>query len=164
MECDQCHSITTSGKRCSRRTCIYAHYCWQHTKQLHGLQIKNSTIPHSGKGLFSTRDFKKGENITDYKGVVKDIEDYAANPSYYGIQINKTEILDGVSTQSSLGRWANSCKLSDKKYCPGNNAKIVVNAKKKTARIKATKNIKTGSEIFVAYGTSFWKQYKAKKP
>ena len=33
-------------------------------------EVKKSTIPGSGKGLFAKRDFKKGERILEYLGEI----------------------------------------------------------------------------------------------
>ena len=54
------------------------------------------------------------------------------NLSGYGIHINKHQVLDGKSTQSGLGRYANSCRKGnkDKGECKGNNAKLSVNDRK----------------------------------
>src|SRR3954469_19414626 len=37
------------------------------------------------------------------------------------------------------------------------NARFVVNPSKRTARLEVTRRIKAGGEIFVSYGTDYWK-------
>ena len=111
---------------------------------------------HAGQGLYATKLFKKGEKISDYRGVVKTSDEYNKKKSGYGIHLNKGSILDASSTQSGLGRYANNCRPSNKE-CKGNNAKIAVNNKNKTASLKATKSIRMGDEIYVPYGSGYWK-------
>jgi hypothetical protein len=66
--------------------------------------------------------------------------------------------LDGKSTQSGLGRYANSCRAQDKRdgLCSGNNGKIVVDTKNKSARLKATRGIEEGTEMYISYGKKYW--------
>ncbi len=160
MDCVRCSAQTKSGKRCSRNTCRYYRYCYQHAKSILKLEIKKSNIPESGFGLFTLKPIKKGSVITPYLGKIVSPEIYDVSDSTYGIQLNKKEILDGQSTQSSLGRWSNSCRAGNvrKKQCKGQNAKLSGNSRTKTASVKANKNIKAGEEIFVSYGKSFWKK------
>jgi hypothetical protein len=158
-DCTQCSAMTKKGTRCTRKTCKYADMCYQHTKSNKNLEIKKSGIKQGGQGLFTTKKISKNQNVASYGGKVVSKQQYNASNSSYGIQINKDQILDGSSTQSGLGRYANSCRRAnrDKGDCKGNNGKLVVNKQKKTARIKATKTIAKGSEVFVPYGFSFWK-------
>lgn len=160
IDCVRCEATTKSGKRCSRTTCKYAKYCYQHTRSLKKLEVRRSNIPEAGLGLFTLRDIKKGQVITPYGGVLVSPREYDASDSVYGIEFNKNQILDGASTQSSLGRYANSCRAGNikKKQCKGQNARLSANKAKKTASVKATRNIKAGEEIFVSYGRSYWKK------
>jgi hypothetical protein len=53
LSCFQCTEINErNGQQCRRRVCIGLPFCYHHIK-LHNLQIKNSTIPNAGKGLFA---------------------------------------------------------------------------------------------------------------
>jgi SET domain-containing protein len=128
-------------------------------KLKYNLVVKKSTVPNSGLGLFTLDAIKKNKNIVNYTGEPITEDKYAENPSGYGIRIRKGTILDAVSTQSCLGRYANTCKSNNiPTYCGGNNAKFSINNNsniRKRVNIKATKNIDPGSEIFVAYGESY---------
>ena len=155
-ECTRCKATTKGGSQCSRTTCKYSDMCYQHTKSDKNLEVKKSHIVDAGQGLYATKLFKKGEKITDYRGVVKTSEEYNKKKSGYGIHLNKGSILDASSTQSGLGRYANNCRPSNKE-CKGNNATLVVNNKNKTASLKATKSIRMGEEIYVPYGSGYWK-------
>lgn len=157
--CVQCSARKKNGERCSRRTCKYSDKCFQHTKIDTGLQIKSSNINGAGQGLFATKDFKRNEKITSYGGTQVSLDTYRNNPSGYGFLITRNLILDASSTQSGWGRYANNCRNQNKQAgeCRGNNAKIVGNTQRRTANIKATKNIKAGEEIFVPYSRGYWK-------
>jgi hypothetical protein len=103
---------------------------------------------------------KKGAKIADYTGDLVSIQDWnEGGEGDYGVQINKREVLDGRSTQSALGRYANHCRTANKKRgsCRGNNARFSINTKKKTVSLKATRSIPANSEIFVSYGRQYWK-------
>src|SRR6478609_1276980 len=65
-DCVRCSAKTKSKKRCTRRTCVTAGKCWQHTAAEDGLRVKPSTIPGAGKGLFAERDFAPNRKIADY--------------------------------------------------------------------------------------------------
>ena len=157
-ECDRCHAITkSSGLRCRRNTCIYAKYCFQHTRVKLGLYLAKSSIPNAGKGLFTLHPIKKKAKICDYTGELVRLAGFEGD---YGIQMNKKLVLDGRSTQSALGRYANYCRSKNKKKgeCTGQNSRFVINNKKKTVYLKATKNIPAHGEIFVSYGANYWKE------
>ena len=159
-ECTQCSAQTKRGTRCTRRTCKYYEYCFQH--QTAGVAVKKSTIPRSGMGLFATKDFKAKQKIVSYapKGKLVTRSEYAKNQTNYGIDVGKNKILDGASTQSGLGRYANACQTGNQrsKQCRANNAKLTVNTGKQQASIVANRPIKKGQEIFVAYGAGFYKR------
>ena len=154
-ECTQCAAFTKKGKRCSRKTCKYESYCAQHTKQQRKLQVKPSQIPNAGDGLYTLKRIPKGQNITEYKGDLITDKQYDKRGSKYGIQMPEG-VLDGRSTQSSLGRWSNHCRKRDKKYCSGNNAKLSLDNKRKRVNLKATKTIQPGKEVYTSYGNTFF--------
>ena len=150
MGCPQCIATTSKGIRCKNNTCKYFEYCRTHTFYILGLTLKPSSIPGAGTGLFTTRSFKKGEHIANYTGELK-----PHSNSGYAVHIKKGLVLDAVSPNTAIGRYANTCKKNDD--CKGNNAKLVVNTKAKTVRLVATKGIKKHSEVFVPYGRRYWK-------
>ena len=160
-ECIRCSASTKSGEQCKIITCKYSEFCWIHTKQLFDLGIKPSNIPNAGSGLFTYKEIPAKKTICVYSGDVLTVDNYIANNSGYGIAIPNGRIVDAKSTQSCLGRYANNCRPMDKTAgnCNGNNAKfsILTRAGQTTIRIKSTKRIPAGSEIFVAYGSGFWR-------
>ena len=157
-ECTTCKANKVNGQRCSRTTCKYSTYCYQHTKMKKQLQVKKSNIKGSGQGLYTTKPIKKGDKIAGYGGVFKTKAQYETSDSGYGIYFNKNSILDGYSTLHGLGRYANDCRSQNKKAgeCNGNNARFSTNTTKKTASLVATKGIKRNEEVFVNYGNGYW--------
>ena len=159
VECIQCSATTKSGDRCKKRTCKYAFMCWQHTKQILHLGVKTSAIPNAGSGLFTFVDIPSDKIICKYDGTIIDKDDYKDNG--YGVGIPRGKVVDGASTQSSIGRYSNCCKPSDKnnKHCKGNNAKFSISTRNDITNIniKSTKRIPAGSEIFVSYGRGFFR-------
>ena len=109
-QCVRCRANKQNGDRCTRRTCKYSKYCYQHAKKLDGLRVTQSNIPNAGLGLFATKQFRKGQKVADYGGQIVSTASYRENPSGYGIQINRAVILDAKSqTQGGLGlrpRWS----------------------------------------------------------
>ena len=111
-------------------------------------------------GLFTNKAIPKGAKVCDYTGKMVTTKEWNdGGEGDYGVQMNKNQVLDARSTQTALGRYANDCrnKNKKKKECQGRNAKFVINTKKKTVRVVATKKIPAHSEIYVSYGKQYWK-------
>lgn len=164
-ECVQCSAYTNSGLRCKRSTCKYPDMCWQHTRQIKRLSIGPSNIRGAGDGLFTMRSIPIGGAITEYGGVDVDADEFGRDDyqSHYGIKLNRHIVRDGKSTQSGLGRYANTCRAANVRAneCTGNNARYSIDQRgDKIVTIKNMRNarIPAGSEIFVNYGREFWRK------
>jgi hypothetical protein len=108
------------------------------------------------------RSFKKGELITPYLGPVRQRVDFPdGDYGDYSVHLNAHEFIDGRSTQSSLGRYANDCRSVNKKakICRGKNAKVYADTRNRRGVVRATKNIPKGSEVFVSYGVGYWARH-----
>ena len=124
-----------------------------------GLYLAKSGIPNSGKGLFTSKASPNKAKICDYTGKMMSTKKWnEGGKGDYGVQIRKKLVMDGRSTQSALGRYANHCRSKNKKkkQCSGINAKFSINQQKKTVSVRAKKNIPAHSEIFVSYGKEYW--------
>ena len=66
-------------------------------------------------------------------------------------------MLNADSTQDAVGRYANTCVKRDKDrgQCSGNNAKFARDFRARTAKLRATKSIQPGGEIFASYGLGY---------
>lgn len=157
-----CIGKNKQGKICTRKMYIGTNYCWQHLAEYKFLKIKKSGIPNAGKGLFAwnpktaadrTPVFKKDQLITIYEG--ENISNAQKNRLYgnktapYAVQIKNDFHVDAACLRS-VGSLANR-SLSGQP----NNSKFFIDTKSKIIRIKATKNIYHGQEIFVAYSNSY---------
>lgn len=158
VDCVRCGAQTKRGGQCSRRTCKYHKYCYQHSKAIAGLSIKKSRLPNSGNGLFAEKDFKKKEIVALYGDKETREAETDEEKSGYGWETKKGWIVDGASTQSGMGRWANMCRQQNVKgrLCKGNNVKYVISRNPFKVRYKALKNIKRGEEIYVSYGRDYF--------
>ena len=117
----------------------------------------------AGKGLFASKDFKKGEKIADYTGdlVRLGAEDGKQSPSGYRSNyiLELTEVIgiDAARTNTAVGRMVNDARGSGLR----NNVRFSCNQREKTAKLIAVRNIKKGEEFLVSYGRNFWpKQVK----
>jgi len=126
------------------------------------LIVKKSKIRGAGKGLFTTKDIKKGERIVEYLGeIVTEAElDRRAEKDIYGyaFYISKKKCVDAYYTPKELARYANDAKGLTKVKGVTNNCCYVVY--KNSGWIKAEKNILANSEILVAYGAEYWKEIR----
>jgi uncharacterized protein len=157
MPTQQCTSDTKQGKQCGQRT-QYGEYCWIHLSQLHGARIKPSLVPNAGKGLFATRDFKKGEIIGNYTGDIVRVDQVSNDAnlprSAYILELTETLGIDAARTNTAEGRMVNDARKSGFK----NNVRFSANQRNKTAKLIALRNIKKGEEFLVSYGRNYWPQ------
>lgn len=119
------------------------------------LTVKRSTIPGSGKGLFTKKPIKKGEYIVEYKGRKKkwsDVKDDDTNGYLY--YVNRNFVIDARSAVKTLGRFANDARGIGKIKGLTNNARYIYDDGH--VYIEAIKNIPAGAEILVSYGKEYW--------
>ena len=124
------------------------------------LVVKKSTIPNSGKGLFTKVAIPKDTRIVEYKGrrtVWKDVEDDDTNGYIYSI--NRNNVIDAQKTLSALARYANDAKGISRVKGITNNC-VYVNDKGR-AYIESVKDIPAGGEIFVDYTKGYWDVIRA---
>lgn len=121
------------------------------------LIVKKSTIPNSGKGLFTKVLIKKGTRIVEYKGKVvtwKDVEKMADYRNGYVFYFNSKYCIDAWETKKSVAGFANDARGITRAEGLKNNSEYVT--EKKHCFIEASKDIPAGSEIFVGYGADYW--------
>lgn len=168
VESLRCSDQTKAGTRCKRQTVIGSPYCSTHLVYNHGLQIKQSTIPNAGKGLFAVDPrknaeenkviFKSGQRIVVYHGeriseeeLVERYSDktgpYAVEVSNVGTPEGEREYEDGACKRC-IGSIANTKGRFS--LC---NARLAKHQGQ--IRVMATKNIRNGQEIFVWYGDEY---------
>jgi len=163
FQCDlksmQCTGHSRNGSRCKRRCVVGFEFCYQHMlTELH-LRILTSTIPNSGKGLFAMDKtagnndiiFRKDDLICVYNGQLingaelnKRYGDYTAP---YAVRINNDCAVDSACKRG-VGSIANNNPNN-------NNARLSVNPTLRRVSLRATKNIKNNTEIFLSYGNTY---------
>ncbi len=123
------------------------------------LEVKESTIPNSGKGLFTTEFIPKGTRIVEYKGRIttwKEVKNDSGNGYIY--TINNNHVIDAQKTLKALARYANDARGLIKVKGITNNCTYVNDGLK--AYIESVKDIPAGAEIFVDYGKEYWEVVK----
>ncbi len=121
------------------------------------LFVKKSTIPNSGKGLFTKKFIPKGTRIVEYKGKIskwKDVKDEDGKNGYIFF-VNRNHVINALPVKSALARYANDARGLSKIKGVTNNCDYVSEGVK--AYIEAKKDIPAGSEILVDYGKDYWK-------
>lgn len=145
----QCIDNAKNGSRCRNRVIIGVPWCWIHLKK-RGYRIKASTIPNSGKGVFTLNTLDPNRNIMNYDGDVIDTEEidrrYGNNTAPYAVEKRVGLYIDSICNRSPAsminhkrGRGAN-CKFS--RYMG-------------LMRVRTTKRIPADSELFINYGQDY---------
>ncbi len=162
LECKRCAATSIkTGKQCKRTTCKMLPMCPQHAKLILHLEVRTSTIPDAGYGLFTLVARAKGDTIAVYTGHMlshnQKEELYGSGKNDlapYVVEVDRDHFLDSACSRS-IGSFANAS--------PGaNNAKLyVVN---NTVELIATRDIAAGQEIFLDYGSKYFTRAKGAKP
>ena len=120
------------------------------------LVVRKSTIPDSGKGLFTKVLIPKGTRIVEYKGKIstwKEVDhDEGKNGFIY--YLSRNHVIDASSYKMALARYANDAK--GLKRVKGINNNSIYIADNKRVFIESTKDIPPNTEILVEYGKEYW--------
>jgi SET domain-containing protein len=114
-------------------------------------EIKPSSIPGIGLGLFARRTIRKGDTIGPYTGKVITDAQAEREPyvrSHYILWVCRDCNIVAEGSRAAYTRYINH---SDRP-----NARFVISTRWKKARVEAIKRIRTGEEIFLDYGPYFW--------
>lgn len=167
LVCLNCTALKRNGGRCTRRVCQGLQTCWQHLRTFKdedkGLKIQPSNIAGAGKGLFAwskqggdTIVFKPNEVIAPYYGDeitrAELFERYGQDTGPYALEGQAGLIVDaacrrgvGSLANGSRGSLRPNARFADS-YAGGAHRLVV----------RATKNIRHGQEIIIAYGAHYW--------
>lgn len=121
------------------------------------LVVRKSTIPNSGKGLFTKKFIPKGTRIVEYKGRIsawRDVKDEDGRNGYI-FYVNRNHVIDALPWKTALARYANDARGLVRIKGVTNNCDYITDGKK--AYIESKKDIPAGGEILVDYGNDYWK-------
>ena len=120
------------------------------------LYTKRSTIPGSGKGLFTKKSIEKGKRIVEYKGKITTWKKVNETDTFNGYvyYINRNHVIDARNNLKTFGRYANDASGLSKIKGIRNNSTYAKDGKK--VYIEATRNIEAGEEILVSYSKGYW--------
>ena len=115
-------------------------------------EVRPSTIPNAGNGLFALVHISLEDTIGYYTGKILDNNDFldANRPSSdYILYLCKNHIILGEGPLANYTRYINHSSKNP-------NAFLITSTRWKTARIEAIKSILPGEEIFYNYGDDYW--------
>ncbi|MEX1240730.1 MAG: SET domain-containing protein-lysine N-methyltransferase [Cyclobacteriaceae bacterium] len=121
------------------------------------LVVKKSTIPGSGKGLFTKKFIPKDTRIVEYKGKIsswKDVKDEDGKNAYI-FYVTRNHVINALPVKSALARYANDARGLVRIKGVTNNCDYITDGRK--AYIESKKDIPAGAEILVDYGGDYWK-------
>lgn len=137
-------------QNCSLIAATYPDLCEVHAQDVYGCEVRDSTIPNAGKGLFALVPFSKEDTIDVYTGRYTKYSARDILP--YGFYIPEHQcVVDTASTQSCLVRYINhspdkaNCKFI--RFKPDGTTTLVV--------VVATTDIDVGEELFINYGSMY---------
>jgi hypothetical protein len=125
------------------------------------LYIDVSQLPDAGNGLFTAINIYKDEIIAVFKGeILSDAQ--AKYREEKGVDKYFISMLDGTIMDSMnvkcFAKYANDADGTANSPFK-NNAKIGLDDKDNVCLI-ATRNFKTGDELFCSYGKRYWKKHR----
>ncbi len=121
------------------------------------LFVKKSTLPGSGRGLFTKVFIPKGTRVIEYKGEVltwKEVEKMADDRNGYVFYFNSKYCLDAWKSKKSIAQFANDAKGLTRVEGIKNNSEYIT--EKKRCFIETIKDVPAGGEILVGYGAEYW--------
>jgi hypothetical protein len=150
----RCRAFTSNSARCHHYTYFHAPLCYHHMTHLAHLDIRTSTLPNAGLGLFTLIDRPRGQIIASYGGERMNIEQLASRYKKpilhpYAIELHDHSYLDTARVRS-IASYINDAKTKEK-----TNAELY--EYDNNVYIHTIKPICAGEEIFVSYGKSYWR-------
>lgn len=162
MPTQRCTADARGGRQCGART-RRGQYCYAHRRKLHGTHIKPASAKNHGLGLFATRPIKKGDAMADYTGDYVAGRDGAIGGAYFlNLRMRGGAAIDAARTNCGDGRWANDARgvrLPNGRKARANGI-MAGQAGSRVVKLRATRNIAAGEEIFLSYGAAYWAAIK----
>ncbi len=181
MACSACHQGTYCSKSCLTK-------CWaEHRPFCHGVEIKQSALPHAGLGLFVRRNYAPGETIALFTGrslpcgyfdrydpyffiytAGSVIRHVIGDPKQTDPYLAAQMVNDGGITKEHLRFFDMSGKIDEPfrqaaedfaySYMVGAGDENNATMDSSCA-LKATLPIRPGEEVCMSYGIDYWMQH-----
>ncbi|NDV63076.1 SET domain-containing protein [Puniceicoccales bacterium CK1056] len=114
-------------------------------------EVRRSTIPGAGLGLFSKVHIGLEETIGQYTGEIITWDELLAGKysgSHYIMALTSKFLVVGEGPKANYTRYIN--------HSTSPNATMIISTRWKSARIEAVEPISPGEEIFFNYGEDYW--------
>lgn len=111
------------------------------------LEVRISTIPNAGHGLFARCGFNRGSFICDYIGFQKP---YESKKTIYDMDNEVIGCIIDGSAYENHGRWINNPPFPKMRNAL---SRVLEDG---SIRIYATRQIDAGQEILMDYGHRYW--------
>ena len=170
LKCMRCMGATRANRRCSRNTCKYLPYCHSHLKSQLGLRVGASA---HGDGVFATRNLPAGM-VIPYAGEV--LTNAGLDPRYgaddldiapYTYQTRANHNID-AACKRFIAAKINDASAETSQNAAYRAARPQYNAKFEpignNARIRLTRAVPAGQELFVDYGRPYWQAMHSAPP
>ncbi|KAL4162934.1 hypothetical protein PRNP1_003466 [Phytophthora ramorum] len=126
-----------------------------------GVEVRDSTIPGAGKGLFATRKHPQGSIVCEYTGVVlPNREAWKLPDKSFLMKLGDGKYIDALNCPEVLARYINDCRG----HRGGFNVHFDKRPQEDKALVVAMRDIRLGEEIFVDYGRRYWLAYNMVHP
>ena len=151
LEFFACPVTSPEGVQCPRGSFVHAPYCRFHLQEVLNLDVKTSSVPGAGRGLFSITSRRKGDHLVDYFGEVLDDDALAVrypgdDTGVYTLGLSKTLFIDAALVRG-VGASANAPPPNVRA-----NARFVVNPRSQSARLEVSRAIERGDFCVVRRG------------
>ena len=166
LESNRCAYTKLNHQQCRRQVVIGAPYCFQHRKMKEHVEVKNSSIPNAGKGLFASdgtndphhRVFAAHQTILDYDGLFTTRQaldtKYGIYTAPYAVELTNERVED-ASKRRGEGSLINQADAGHV-----NNVEMIVSPGTREkpyrhTRIRTTRQIFNRDELFLNYGRDY---------
>ena len=120
-------------------------------------EIKKSTIPNAGSGLFANMDIDMGIDLGEYFGKITDNYPGGCYIWEYQDENNNTKYVNGEDYKNNPLKYVNGIKYKDQ---PTKDQLDKINCRMEVINNKvhyiSTKFINKGDELFIDYGNKYW--------
>lgn len=124
-----------------------------------GLEVRPSTVPAAGQGLFAARHFAGGALLCVYRGTAVSLveamrrKEAGEHGDYVMGGFGANVRIDAGPHPEVLARYIND----DLSETPRHNVKFVKLKAQQCALVVALRDIEAGEELFAFYGQGYWK-------